>query len=114
MATYLVKTKIRIVRQEGDTSDLQLQVPEFLSLTGFKARLQVRSKAGNIIIDQTTGETEGAEIAGQMITFNFAEIDTAGKNGDYWWEIEISKETPTPEIYTIGFGEFIIIETQID
>ena len=108
MASYIIKQEITIERQEGDTSDLEILVPEVLDMATYEPTFYVIDRAKNKLITKLPADFV---IDGQTITTNFAIGDTAGKVGKYRWQLEISNGTNT---YTIGRGNFVIIDDITD
>lgn len=107
MATYLIKEDIEIVRQEGDTADIEFTVPEALDMTLYPVvKFQTKKTYGSaIILDKSVGS--GLAVVGQAITVTLDSADTKGVNrGSFKWELEISNTDP--EIITIGRGGFTV------
>jgi hypothetical protein len=103
MAAYIIKSEIKITRQEGDDSEIVIIVPDILSLNSSTAKFQVKSQCG-LIFQRASGD--GITINGQTISIILVPANTKGKSGKYRWELEIT--TGTGKIITIGRGDFVI------
>lgn len=101
MTTYNISRELPIFRQEGDSSDLQINVPEVLNMAGFTARLQVRSQADKLILSKTITPQ------GQSLLFDFTPEDTRLKSGTHRWELEVMMGE---RVITIGRGPFEIVK----
>jgi hypothetical protein len=110
MATYLIKKEITITRQEGDSADIVIVVPNVIDMSLYDAQFQVRDTTlRRLIISKTSNA--GISIAGQTLTIPLATDDTKNKAGKHRWELQLSNNTP--EIITIGRGTFIIVNELI-
>ena len=101
MATYLITREITITRQEGNPSDVIINVPESLSLSGKTAHFRVVDSAGKIIIDKE----DEIVIDGQTLTVLLVASDTARKSGKFRWQLDVSDANGP---ITIGKGDFVI------
>lgn len=101
MTTYNISRELPIERQEGDSSDLTINVPPVLDLTGFTARFQVRSLSDKLILSKSVTPQ------GQTLLFEFTPEDTRLKPGSHRWELEV---TQGERVITIGRGPFEIIK----
>lgn len=113
MATYLIESEINLVRQEGDTSDIQFKdIPVELNLAGATAKFEVKKKlkTDTAIITKTT--TEGIVIEGQDLTINLLPSDTKGQSGRWRWELQLTLSDTS--IVTIGRGCLNILPELID
>lgn len=109
MATYLIKSEKTITRQEGDSADLGIIVPEALPLTApVSAKFVVKDVTGRTLITKTS--PDAITISGQNITLAFQPSETKSKSGTHRWELEI---TTAGNTYTIGRGNFIIMKELI-
>lgn len=104
MTTYNIQKEITITRQEGDSSDLSINVPEILDITGATAIFQVRSMVDKIILSKSIIPQ------GQQINCLFNPQDTEGKAGIHRWELELIWGE---RHITIGRGNFEIIKQLI-
>lgn len=113
---YIVSKEIAITRHEGDTSEIQIIVPDVLPMSNFtEVIFQARENlvesgkiikgAGSLVFEKKKS-TGGILVDGQSIRIIIDSIDTKGKSGNHSWELEISNDDP--EIITIGKGIFKI------
>lgn len=109
MATYLIKKEYDITRQEGDTADVVIIVPDILDMQDYQAQFAVKSNMGETIFDKKTAEGTATK-TGQTITVPIAPADTKGKPGKYRWELQVTKIN---EVITIGRGVFLIVRELI-
>lgn len=110
MATYL-KTDTTLTRQEGDTAEIVLVVPNIINMDDFTEIKFKATKKGSTIISKSL--LAGTIIkSDQTITVNIFTNDTKGHAGNCEWELEISNETPT--VHTIAGGPLIIKKEIID
>lgn len=109
MATFLIKREITITRQEGDTADVVIVVPEVINMANYDARFSVKDSNGRTVFDK---KSENAEltISGQTITIPLLIADTKRKAGKHRWELQITNAT---EVITIGRGVFVIVNELI-
>lgn len=108
MTTYIIKADITIIRQEGDQADIQILVPDVLSLTGATIKFAVKTNGGRTVLYKNTDDMT---IVGQLITIPLEPEDTKNKAGSHRWEIEISNSDIAP--VTIGRGDFILVKELI-
>jgi hypothetical protein len=103
MTTILIAEEIHITRQEGDTATLRFIVPEVVSLVGRNIRLEVRTRAKELVFRK-----QGADwtVAGQNISANMLATDTRGYSGKHRWELQVN--IAQTEVITIGRGNFTI------
>lgn len=101
----ILAADIDIVRQEGDTSKLEIEIPELITLPGRSIHFEVFDKAGNTIFKKTTWN-----VSGQQIDCEILESDTKGKAGNHRHEMEIFDSNV---VYTIMRGSFDIIPERI-
>ena len=94
MATYLIKSEKHFTRQEGDSADVEIIVPEIIDMGNYDAHF--------VAVD--------ISIQGQRITIPILPADTKGKTGKHRWELQINS---TENIYTIGRGFFYIVSELI-
>jgi hypothetical protein len=107
MATYLIGSETEIKRQEGDTGDIIITMPESLSMTPYtQTKFQVKNLSGTVIINKSVSAGT-ITVSGQTITIPLLTTDTKGYAGQYRWELEISNST---EVITVAKGVFIIVE----
>ncbi len=104
MATYLIKREISITRQEGDTAEVTIIVPEVINMQNYNARFTVKNNSRRSLIDKKSQDGD-IIITGQTITVPLLVADTKGKSGKHSWELEISS---TNDVFTIGRGIFMI------
>ena len=109
MATYLIKREITITRQEGDTADVVIVVPEVINMENYNARFAVKDNIGKTVFEKNSENSE-MTITGQTITIPLLVADTKKKAGKHRWELQISNET---EVITIGRGVFVIVNELI-
>jgi len=107
MNSYIVNTRVDLIRQAGDTGSIEFVVPALLPLTGMSAIFEVVNNVGTVIFTKET--PTDIDIDGQTITVNLANVDTAEISGQYSWELQINSLT---EIITIGKGT-LTIESEI-
>ena len=109
MATFLIKREITITRQEGDTADVVIVVPDVINMTNYQARFSAKDSNGRTVFDK---KSENAEltISGQTITVPLLIADTKRKAGKHRWELQITNEN---EVITIGRGVFVIVNELI-
>jgi len=105
MESYIVRTKIDIERQAGDSGRIVFTVPAEVSLTGYDVLFQVRDDSDEILFDYTTEASE-ITVVGQTITITLDKDDTAELSGIYNWELQIYDVT---NVATIGKGRYILI-----
>ena len=105
MPTYLVKTKYKITRQEGDTADIGFIVPDVIDMTGRKVLFQVRDESDNLRIEKT--DTAGITVTGQGIIVDLSPADSTGNDGIHNWELQVMNPEST---ITIGKGQFVILK----
>lgn len=106
MSTVLVAKKINISRQEGDTADVEMIIPDGFDMTAYSGLFQVYNSHRDCIITKTTAGNGGITIDGQKILVKLDEKDTDGFGGTHSWFYRILKEGVR---LTIGKGQFIII-----
>lgn len=105
MATYLIKREIQIARQEGDTADVVVVVPDVIDMGNYQARFVVKDSSRRAVIDKKS--VDGVlTVTGQTITIPLLVADTKGKAGKHRWELQLTNAT---EVITIGRGAFVII-----
>lgn len=111
MDTYLIEDDTALVRQEGDTADLEIEVPNILDMTLFDEVkfLAVRRGVNTIEKSLSSGTIT---VNGQIVHMLFNEEDTKGKAGEHRWEIEASNTTPR-RVVTFARGELEIIKERI-
>ena len=107
MATYLIKSEKHFTRQEGDSADVEIIVPEIIDMSNYDARFVVKENNLRTIMDKKAGDIS---IQGQRITIPILPADTKGKTGKHRWELQINS---TENIYTIGRGFFYIVSELI-
>jgi len=105
MATYLIKKEKTITRQEGDTADIVIVVPDVLDMANYDAEFKVFSTQRRELISKKTAAGSAAK-DGQTITIPLASADTKGQAGKHRWEMQLVNDTP--EVITVGRGAFII------
>ena len=105
MATYLIKREITITRQEGDTADVVIVVPEVINMENYNARFAVKDNIGKTVFEKKSENSE-MTITGQTITIPLLVADTKKKAGKHRWELQITNEN---EVITIGRGFFVIV-----
>lgn len=110
MATYLIKKEYDITRQEGDTADVVIVVPDVIDMQNYDVQFSVKSNMGVTIFDKKTADGT-ITVAGQTITIPLLATDTKDNPGKYRWELQISNNTP--EVITIGRGVFLIVRELI-
>jgi hypothetical protein len=109
MASYIIKNRIKITRQEGDDFDVIFNIDPDYSLVGATVKFGVFRTNPDKPIIQKTGAS--VNITGQQIRVDIAASETLNKNGLYKWELEVTKGG---KIATIGAGDFEIIKTYIE
>jgi hypothetical protein len=105
MATYLIKREITITRQEGDTADVVIVVPDVIDMGNYEAHFSVKDNSRRTVMNKETGNGT-AYVSGQTITIPLAATDTKNKPGKHRWELQLTNET---EVITIGRGNFVIV-----
>lgn len=105
MTTYLIKREISITRQEGDTADVVVVVPEILDMNSYSAQFQVRDTNRRTLFNKSS-EDGTIQISGQTITIPLLPEDTKNRPGKHRWELQIASQT---QLITIGRGNFSII-----
>jgi hypothetical protein len=110
MATYLIKAEKTITRQEGDTADIVLVVPVALDMDLYPDVIfWVVDTEGTKIMEKNSMDSDPAiTVTDQTITIPITISDTTGHPGEFRWELQIGNDTP--EVITIGRGDFIIVE----
>lgn len=104
MATYLIGSETTITRQEGDSADIVMVVPDTLDMDSYpNVKLQVKTTKGVLLIDKATGS--GISVTGQTITVTLNPVDTKNRSGRHKWECEINDGT---NYITIARGPFEI------
>ena len=99
MATYLKGKSDPITRQEGDTADIEVSIPDILNC--IEATLQFKVvRYGVTIISKTISMTS------QTATIPLNPLDTKGYAGVHEYEIEIT--TVDGKIVTVARNKFII------
>ena len=106
MTTYLAEKPFPIRRRESNIADIELTVPDCLSMAGRHFRFQVWDKSDNILFEKS--DTVGGSIVGQKIVIILGEDDMLGFDGIHSWECVISNPGPI----TVGFGPFTIIKSR--
>jgi hypothetical protein len=109
MATYLIKSEKTITRQEGDTADIVMVVPAALDMDLYPdvIFLVVNSDAETVFQKDTIESTPTITVIDQTITIPLLDTDTKGYAGEHRWELQVA-DFSTPDIRTIGRGDFII------
>ena len=107
MATYLIKNKFTITRQEGDISDVVFDMQAAMSLTGLTVKFQVINSLGTVLLSKTSADG-GITVTGQQIVIPLLSVDTEGRSGTHAWEMEL---TGSGVRITVGQGDFVIVKT---
>jgi len=111
MDTFLIKTEKTITRQEGDTAGISILVPtppNGIDLDTYDATFVVVNSDGvEIIRKESFSSVPGITITDQTIDIPLYVDDTTTYAGEHRWELQLSNATP--EVITIGRGDFIII-----
>ena len=88
MATILA-AKLNLVRQEGDTADLVIEVPEAIDMTDATVKFGIYDDLGEVIVEKSSEEDE-IELDGQIIMVPVLSEDTEGFAGTHNYELEIT------------------------
>lgn len=111
MDTFLIKTEKIITRQEGDTAGISILVPSppnGIDLTNYDVTFVVVNSDGTEIIRKDTiSSVAEITIDNQTINIPLYIEDTTGYAGEHRWELQLNNSTP--EVITIGRGDFIIV-----
>jgi hypothetical protein len=111
MATLsIIPAEIPIRRHEGNTSMLEIEIPDIINMTGKNIHFAV-FKGREIIIEKVKdGLQSDWNVFGQLITAKLSESDTKGKAGNWQYELEVWSGD---DVYTILQGDFAIIPVRI-
>jgi hypothetical protein len=102
MSTFQAAIK-NITRQEGDTSDFEVIVPDIIDMTGASVKFQIKDSSGRIILARSTDD-ENIVLDEQQIYIVFQSADTKRKNGKFRYEVEVTTRYPAVAVYTILKG----------
>lgn len=105
MQSYIVRTRVSLTRQAGDTGSIEFIVPALLDLTGMSAIFKVMDTSTTPLFTKET--PTDITIVGQTVTVNLYNVDTANKCGSYTWELQVNDEN---QVITIGKGDLEIVE----
>lgn len=106
----ILAAEIAIKRQEGDTSDLVINVPSAFDPASYNIHFEVFKSGKGIFKKINHGATQDWSISGQDITARIKEIDTKGHPGRWRYELEL---WDTNSVNTILRGEFEIVPQMI-
>jgi len=102
--SYIIKNEIEIRRQEGDTGNITIIIPEQIDLDGMVPILHVVDRKLNTIFKK---EDSDWSINDQTISCSLLPTDTRGKSGNHKWELQLQSLN---EVITVGRGNFLIIK----
>lgn len=105
MPTYLIKRETAITRQEGNTADVTLVIPDIIDMNLYEAEFKIVNASHRTILSKSS-VAGTLVISGQVIEIPLPAGDTEDKAGNHLWELEIYNQT---QRFTIGRGKFIII-----
>lgn len=107
--SYIIEKRIPLPpRQEGDTGQIQFEVPEEIPMAGRTVTFLVVSRLGDEIMRKVSPTT--ITLSGQVITIPLLPADTKGKSGTHQWEMEF---TGMGETITVGHGDITITKELI-
>ncbi len=101
----ILADEITITRQEGDTSAIEIEVPEIISLAGRNIHFEVFKGREGIFKKVNYGDRQDWTVTGQEIETRLDEADTKGHAGKWRYELEV---WDADYVYTILKGDFII------
>ncbi len=105
--TVIISKETPIVREEGSTSAIELEVPATISMTGLSAHLKVvQHMTQKVILEKTSWN-----ITGQEMWVALSEADTLGKAGNHRYELVVYNAND--KRVTIMRGPFTIRPTLI-
>lgn len=110
MPTYLIKKEKPITRQEGDTAEVVVVVPDVIDMGSYEVQFKVTDSSRRAVFSKSSGAGT-ITVSGQTVTIPIAADDTKRKPGKHSWEMQITNNTP--EVITIGRGPFVIVGEMI-
>lgn len=118
MSTWLAQN-VTLNRQEGDDSDIVLDIDPIIDLSAAEIKLQVWTNPVDadvereLIFEKDNDVIGGIEVDEQIITVTIIPEDTKGFSGVQKWELQI-KDDLLYGTKTIAKGKFNIISELID